>query len=230
MTTAQQDAMIWMHTTFGADITAALAGTPISEKLVIAIGIQETYYLWAKMYKTATPAEVLAVCVGDTIDYPRRKTAWPKNRAELEAHPKGKAMFKSARAALERLAKVNAGFAGPAKNPDKFCHGFGMFQYDIQFFKTDPDFFLKETWATWGGTLSRGVMELKDKMAGLYGPGKTALSHDEAAFLAIAYNQGVKKTKANMSSLRFKQGHKDASGVYYGEYIDRNLLAMKTLW
>ncbi|PTM51504.1 hypothetical protein [Phreatobacter oligotrophus] len=42
MTTKQQDAMIWMNTTFGADIDAAPAGTPIPKKLVIAIGIQET--------------------------------------------------------------------------------------------------------------------------------------------------------------------------------------------
>ncbi|MFC0220158.1 hypothetical protein ACFFJ7_17350 [Pseudochelatococcus lubricantis] len=93
MTTAKQDAMIWMNDTFGSDIDVALAGTPITKKLVIAIGILETFYIWAKMYKTATPEEVLAVCVDDTIDYPARSSAWPKNRAELEAHPKGKAMF-----------------------------------------------------------------------------------------------------------------------------------------
>jgi hypothetical protein len=29
MTTAKQDAMIWMNNTFGADINAALSGTPI---------------------------------------------------------------------------------------------------------------------------------------------------------------------------------------------------------
>ncbi len=97
MATAKQNAMIWMNDNFGADIEKALAGTPISKKLLIAIGIQETYYIWAKMYKTATPEEVLALCVGDTIDYPGRKTAWPRNRAELEKHPKGESMFAIAR-------------------------------------------------------------------------------------------------------------------------------------
>jgi hypothetical protein len=231
MSTEQKDAMLWMHEVFGADIVAALGGTPVPEKLLIAIGIQETYYLWAKMYKTATPEEVLAVCVGDTLDYPKRSTAWPKNRAELEAHPKGKTMFKIARAALERVAKLNAGYKAPLKNPDKFCHGFGMFQYDIQFFKTvDQDYFLNGTWATWQGTMGKGVGELKSKLIELYGPGKTSLSHDECVYLGIAYNRGAKRTKADMATKKFKQGHKDSSGVYYGEYIDRNLLAMKTLW
>lgn len=229
-TTPKQDAMIWMNNTFGADIDAALAGTPISKKLVIAIGIQETFYIWAKMYKTATPKEVLAVCVGDTIDFPRRKTAWPKDRKELEVHPRGKDMFKVARAALERIAGISPGYKAALKNPNKFCHGFGMFQYDIQYFKTDPDYFLNGDWATWKGTLGKGVAELKSKLTELYGPGKNSLSHDESVYLAIAYNRGAKGTKADMATKKFKQGHEDGQGVFYGEHIDANLKAMKGLW
>lgn len=233
MTTPKQDAMIWMNNTFGAEIDAALAGTPIPKTLLIAIGIQETYYIWAKMYRTATPAEVLAVCVGDTIDFPKRASAWPKNRAELELHPRGKEMFKVARDALLRIAKINSGYVGPAKNPDKFCHGFGMFQYDIQFFRkgrADEDYFIKGEWATWKGTLGRGVSELKGKLVELYGTGKANLSHDECVYLGIAYNRGAKRTKADMETKKFKQGHKDSDGVFYGEYIDANLQAMKTLF
>jgi hypothetical protein len=230
MSTASQDAMIWMNKTFGTEIEAALAGTAITKQILIAIGMQETYYIWRKLYLTGTASEVLSVCVGDTLDFPRRKTAWPKNRAELEAHPNGDKMFRSARAALERLAKNNSGYATAAKNPNKFCHGFGMFQYDIQFFKTDPDFFLNENWATWTGTLSRGVTELKDKLEQLYGPGKTKLSHDEMVYLAIAYNQGAAKTKKNMATKGFKQGHADDNGVFYGEHIGAYLKAMRGLF
>lgn len=230
MSNAKKDAMIWMNNQFGADIEKALKGTPIPKKLVIAIGIQETYYIWAKIYKTASVNDVLAVCVGDTIDFPKRKSAWPKNRKELEAHPKGKDMFALARAALLRLAKLNSGYSTAAKNPDKFCHGFGMFQYDIQFFRQDPDFFLLSKWATWEGTLGRGVSELKGKLVELYGSGKKTLSHDEAVFLGIAYNRGAARTKADMATAGFKQGHKDSLGVYYGEHIDRNLRDMKDLF
>jgi hypothetical protein len=228
--TLKQDAMIWMNSTFGADIDTAVAGTPIPQKLVIAIGIQETFYIWAKIFKTATPAEVLAVCVGDTIDFPRRKTAWPKNRKELELHPRGKEMFKVARAALERIAKITPGYKAALANPNKFCHGFGMFQYDIQFFKSDPEYFLNGDWATWRGTLGRGVGELKSKLVELYGANKKSLSHDESVYLAIAYNRGAKSTKADMATKKFKQGHKDAQGVFYGEHIDANLKAMANLF
>jgi hypothetical protein len=228
--TAVQDGMIWMNRNFGTDIDAAVRNTPITKNLLIAIGIQETFYIWARMYKTAAkPEDVLAVCVGDTIDFPKRASAWPKNRADLEAHANGQPMFQSARAALERIAKVNPGFKTVVKNPDKFCHGFGMFQYDIQFFDKDQSYFLNEEWATWKGTLSRGMTELKSAAAALY-PGKQALSHDESVFVGIAYNQGAAKTKRNMATKVFKQGFKDDSGVYYGEYIDRYLRTTEGLW
>jgi hypothetical protein len=230
MVTAKQEAMIWMNDTFGDSIATALEGTPIPKKLLIAIGIQETYYIWRKLYLTGTVDEVLAVCVGDTLDHPKRASAWPKNKAELEAHPKGKKMFEIARDALIRLAKQNSGYAGAAKNPNKFCHGFGMFQYDIQFFRDDPDFFLNRTWSTWDGTLGRGVTELKSKLGELYGPGKANLDHEEQVYLGIAYNRGAKRTKQDMATRKFKQGHKDGAGVYYGEHIDANLRAMSGLF
>jgi hypothetical protein len=230
MTTVVQDAMIWMNDTFGAKIDAKLKNTPIPKALVVSIGIQETFYIWAKIYKTGTPEDVLAVCVGDTLDFPKRSSAWPKNRTELEAAPKGKAMFKVARAALERIAKINTGFKTVVKNPDKFCHGFGMFQHDIQFFRGDPDYFLDSRWATWDGTLDKGVVELQNAVKGLYGADKAALSHNEAVFVGIAYNRGVKGTKKDMASKGFKQGYKDDKGVYYGEHIDANLTAAKGLF
>lgn len=220
MATAVQDGMQWMLDNFGTRIDAAVKNTPIPKALIIAIGIQETFYIWAKMYKTATPEEVLGVCVGDTIDFPRRATAWPKDRAELEKATKGKAMFKVARAALERIGKINSGYKKVAdNNEDKFCHGFGMFQYDIQFFKEDPDFFLNSTWATWDGTLSRGMKELTSAASSLF-PNKSSLTHDQAVFVGIAYNQGVKRTKNGMDTKKFKMGFKDDDGIFYGEHID----------
>lgn len=231
MPSAKQKAMIWMNDTFGADIDAAVDGTPISKKLLIAIGIQETYYIWAKMYEAAEPEAVLELCVGDTLDFPKRKTAWPKNKDELLKHANGKAMFDVARKALETIAAVNSGYKTAAKNPDKFCHGFGMFQYDIQFFESeDPDYFLEGGWKTWKGTLGKGIAELKTQTAALYGAGKKTLTHDESVFVAIAYNQGAKRTKDNMATKKFKQGHKDDNGVYYGEHIVANLKDMKDLF
>ena len=99
-----------------------------------------------------------------------------------------------------------------AANPDKFCHGYGIFQYDIQFFRTDPDYFLERRWAEFGQTLAKGIGELKDKLVAAKVGGKTSLSDMEMAQVAIAYNRGSFDPAKGL-----KQGYKDGSGRYYGE-------------
>ena len=56
---------------------------------------------------------------------------------------------------MEAIAEIDAGYKKALKNPDKFCRGYGMFQYDLQFFEKDPDFFLKRKWAKFDGTLEK---------------------------------------------------------------------------
>lgn len=216
-------AMAWFNDTFGTDINAALEGTPFSKALVVAIAMQETSYLWRGLYKTQTVNKVLRLCVGDTIDRPKRK-AFPRDRAELEAHSGGKEMFQLARAALGDIAKIDAGYAKMFKKSDKFCHGFGMFQYDLQFFKVDPDYFLKGKWATFPGTLSKCVGELKDKLKIVYGNHTAPLSHQQSVYVAIAYNSGSADLHKD-----FKQGHKNAAGKFYGELIDEFLTEAEKL-
>lgn len=216
---ANQDGIRWLRKTFGKQIDDAVKGTPFASNLVIAIALQETGFIWKPQSKKKTPEEVLALCVGDTLDAPKRK-AFPKTRALLEAKPNGKKMFKVAREALVNLGSINNTYKKIAeKNPDKFCHGFGMFQYDLQFFDAvDPDFFLERKWATFDGTVGHCVKELKDKIVRVYGKNKKSLTHDESVYVAIAYNKGSADT-----SKSFKQGHKDDAGVFYGEHIDEYL-------
>ena len=45
------------------------------------------------------------------------------------------------------MAQFVPGFKAVAAKPDKFCHGFGIFQYDLQFFERNPDYFLKSQYA-----------------------------------------------------------------------------------
>lgn len=213
---ATEAAIDWLNKTFGKKIDTAVTGTPFSRQLILAIAMQETGYIWAGQYKKKTPDEVLKYCVGDTLDAPNR-SAFPKTRAELEAKKDGKAMFKVAREALELLATINGTYAKVAKKKDKFCHGFGLLQYDLQSFLVDPDFFLKKKWATIDGTLEKCVSELKDKIKVVYGPNKKKLTHDESVYVAIAYNKGSADTKKG-----FKQGYKSGT-KYYGENIDAYL-------
>lgn len=217
MPVTNKDSILWLKATFGANIAAALAGTPFSTNLVVAIAMQETSYLWRPLIKTKTPAQILALCAGDTIDAPGRK-AFPKTRAELEAFPGGTEMFKLARADLLAVGTISDAYKKVAdKFPDKFCHGFGMFQYDLQYFKVDPQYFLQRKWTAFSETLAKCVSELRSKLALVY-PGKTQpLSHKESVYVAIAYNKG----SADLGK-DFKQGH-EQNGKFYGELIDEFL-------
>lgn len=223
MSKADQEAMQWFASSFGDGIRRGIARTPLSKELIIAIAMQETSYLWRGLYRNNSVEKVLALCVGDTIGRPKRR-AFPRDRAELEAHPRGKDMFKLARGCLKDIAAIDKTYAKMFKIPDKFCRGYGMFQYDLQFFKDEPDFFLDRKWATFPGTLSKCISELKDKVTRVYGKNKGTLNHDESVYVAIAYNRG----SADLSK-GFKQGHKNAQGVFYGELIDGFLTAAEKL-
>jgi hypothetical protein len=208
-----QDDISWFKQQFQDDIQTAIDDTPFSIELIIAIALQETGYLWRSIYKRETVAKTLELCVGDTISSPRR-TAFPKDKSALLSKPKGDEMFAIAREALESIAPYNNGFKNAAKNLDKFCHGFGIFQYDIQFFLSNPDFFLEKRWYEFDECLKICVEELNEKLVRTYGNNKTSLTDKEMVYVAIAYNRG----SVNLNN-GFKQGYKDSEGKYYGEYI-----------
>ena len=66
------------------------------------------------------------------------------------------------------MAQFIPGF--PVSNPNKFCHGYGMFQLDLQFFKDDPDYFLEKRYEKFSETPARCIGELtvKAKKIGLF--------------------------------------------------------------
>ncbi len=208
-----KDDIVWFKDQFQSDILAAIDDTPFRLELLVAIALQETGYLWRNIYKRETVARTLELCVGDTIGAPDRK-AFPVDRAALEAKSKGKEMFEIARKALEDIALYNNDFKKAARNPDRFCRGFGIFQYDLQFFLSEPDYFLEKRWYEFDECLAQCVKELKAKLISTYGRDKTCLTDKEMVYVAIAYNRGSVDF-----SRGFKQGYKDSSGKYYGEYI-----------
>jgi hypothetical protein len=208
------DGMQWFKTTFGAQVNAGIKGTPFSLNFLTAIAVQESFEVWGNIYNNHPVDQVLELCVGDTIDGPSRK-AFPTSKAALLAIPKGDQIFAAARAALEAVGNVNAAYHKIAMaNPNKFCHGFGIFQYDIQACKVDADYFIQSGWKTFAASLQKCLTELAaaQKRAGL--GGKTTLSNMEMAFVAIAYNAGSFNPARGL-----KQGFKDSSGKFYGELI-----------
>jgi hypothetical protein len=211
----------WFKDQFATEIEAAVAGGPFDLDMVVAIACQETGHIWQRLRKEPNPLtrdEILALCVGDTIDAKpggKGRRAFPKNKAELLAHPRGQQMFAIARKALEDMAPHVPGFGGAVANKNKFCRGFGLFQFDLQFFKTEPDYFLERRYEKFDETLGKCLHELKNakkKIASL--KNKTSLSDEEFAFVAIAYNTGGFKPSKGLM-----QGFKGPDGRFYGQNI-----------
>ncbi|HEY5724047.1 MAG TPA: SH3 domain-containing protein [Allosphingosinicella sp.] len=203
----------WFKSTYGEAMKKGVKGTPFTVDMLTAIACQETGSIWGVLRKKdLTPEQIAELCVGDTLDDTGGRKAFPKNKAALLAHPRGDEMFKVGNEALKTMAKVVTEYKGAAGNPNKFCHGYGVFQFDIQFFKDDPDYFLERKWATFEGSLSRAVGELKSaaKKVGL--GSKTSLTDMEMAKIAIAYNTGGFNPAKGL-----KQGHKPKGGKHYGE-------------
>jgi hypothetical protein len=217
----EKEGMTWFKNQFRNAIQAATAGTPITLDLVTAIAMQESYSdAWGLIYKTMPVDEILMRCVGDTFDAPNR-SAFPVDKAALlaPAIPNGQQMFDIAREALTMLAGFNHGYSAVSRNPNKFCHGYGIFQYDIQFFKEiDPDFFLQKKWYSFDECLQKCLGELTSGAKQLY-PGNNNLTDEQLTYVAIGYNIGAGKVRLDGG---FKQGHED-DGIFYGENIDRYL-------
>lgn len=219
-----KDGMAWFKKQFATQATQALATLPYSLDLLTALAVQETFEVWGNMFKTQKTSDILAACVGDTIDWPSRRT-FPKTKADLLSVKNGDQMFKVARDALENVGQYNSSYHKiAASNPNKFCHGFGIFQYDIQFFKTAPAFFLDKAWYDFGKCLDVCLSELKSAQ-GRAGLGKKkSLSDKEMVYVSIAYNAGSFDPNKGL-----KQGFKDSSGKYYGELMAQYLALAKTV-
>lgn len=122
-------------------------------------------------------------------------------------------MFDIARKALVDMAVYIPGYKGAAANADKFCHGFGMFQRDLQFFLDDPDYFLEERYVKFEDTLAQCLIELRRGVKKLGFQNKKLLTDYEFACVAIAYNTG-----GFNPGKKLKQGHFNGQR-YYGEEV-----------
>jgi hypothetical protein len=209
-----QDAF-WFKSQFQPAIDKAIAGTPFSVDMITAFACQETGEIWPALRRQGLPtSRILELCVGDTIDASPSgggRRAFPKDKAELLQAPQGDRMFEIARQGLVDMAACIPAYRGAASRPDKFCHGFGIFQLDLQFFKTEPDYFLSRRYADFDAALARCVGELKSALKRLGWQAKTSLSDAEMAGVAIAYNTGRYDPAKGL-----KQGYFDGS-KYYGE-------------
>lgn len=209
-------AIRWFKSQFHSQIEAAVQGTPFTADLLTAIACQETGYIWDTLRrKNMSTDQVLALCVGDTIDGngTKGRKPFPRTKADLIARPRGQEMFDLARQALVDMARHIGGFKKAVQNPNKFCHAFGIFQYDLQFFLQDPDYFLQRRYVSFEASLAKAMEELQSKRVRIGLGGKSTLTDLEQVAVAIAYNSGN-----FIPSKGLKQGH-ESDGKFYGEMV-----------
>jgi hypothetical protein len=217
-----KDALRWFKDTFATDLAAAVQGTPFSVDLLVAIAAQETGEIWAPLRDKLPVAQLLEICVGDTLDENRGRRAFPRTHAHLAAEARGAEMLVIAHEALVAMSKHVPGYTAVAKNKNKFCHGYGVFQYDLQFFLTDPDYFLEKRWRTFAATLGKCLKELRAATARA-GFGNVARLDDfQSVAVAIAYNTG-----RFVPSKGLEQGHQSPDGRFYGQNINDYLRMSK---
>jgi hypothetical protein len=208
--------ILWFKQNFQSDIQAAIASTGFTVDFMVALACQETGEVWPILrHKPLTRDRIVALCVGDTIDSTGGRGAFPTTKGELLAQPNGQAMFDIARQGLIDMAtQTNSGpYLHAAQNPNKFCHGFGVFQYDIQFFKDDPQYFLQKKYEKFGETLGKALTELHDAAKKIHLDDKPSLTDMELCAVAICYNTGSFNPAKGL-----KQGHPEG-GRFYGEEI-----------
>jgi len=208
-----RDDIRWFKDTFHGPIEAAIADTPFSLDLLAALAAQETGHIWGALHDELDLDDLLAICVGDTLDADKGRKAFPKTKADLVAANRGEEMFAIAHEALVSMAAHVTSFAGVAKRPNKFCHGYGIFQYDLQFFATDPQYFLERRWRSFDASLGKCLDELEAAMRRMGIAGHRTLSDLEKVHVAIAYNAGSFKPSKGL-----KQGFFDGA-QFYGERI-----------
>jgi hypothetical protein len=223
---AIMDEIRWFKQNFAADILPALAGTPLSFDLICAIAFQESGELWSKLRLHLPRSEILRLSVGDTLDAPNR-SAFPRTKQVLVGAPKGQQMFDLAHRLLVEMGDGTGieAYQHLGTNPDKFVHGYGIFQYDLQFFRSEPDFFLMQKWQDIAACVEKLMVELRGALEDLDLSSETSLTDLQSAFVAIIYNTGF----GNFNPGRgLKQGHNDGAH-FYGENIDRFMKIAATI-
>lgn len=229
------DDMKWFKANFQTKIDAAIAGTPWTIDLMTALACQETGEVWPILRKKdMTVDRILELCVGDTIDFNPKtgkgRKAFPKNKAELIAFTNGQAMFDLARQGLVDMAQFISSYKDAAKNPNKFCHGYGIFQFDIQFFKQEPDYFLQKKYANFDECLKKAISELEAGRKKIGLQNKPKLSDEELCHVAIAYNTGgYNPAKGLKQGYAPRDKNGKVVGPYYGEQIFEFIQTSKTV-
>ncbi len=148
--------VVWLKRNFGQEIEEAVKGTAYSVDTICGIACQETAYFWANMLERLTPQKICARCVLDACgDAPGTvRKAFPCNTSAFR-----KEYGDQRTKMLIEEANKTRSLRGYSRK-DWIYKGYGIFQYDLQFVKTDPDFFFEKQWYNFSACLNRVMCEL----------------------------------------------------------------------
>jgi hypothetical protein len=150
-------AVVWLKRNFGREIEEAVKGTAYNVDTICGIACQETAYFWVSRLERLTPEQVCARCVldagGDAPGTVRR--AFPVNTSAFRKEYGDE----RTQMLIEEANKTRALRGYPRKN--WVYKGYGIFQYDLQFVKVDPDFFFEKQWYNFSACLDRIMRELR---------------------------------------------------------------------
>jgi hypothetical protein len=150
----------WMLDQFGDQLRKAVVGKPYKVKDLCAIVCQETAYKWLKWVKTSNAKTIVERSVFDASgDYPgTTRSAFPKNTAVFRA--KYGDQFTDMLIEEANLTRRMQGWG----DKNWVYKGYGIFQYDLQHVKKNPDFFKERKWYSFEECLARCCDELDEKL------------------------------------------------------------------
>lgn len=215
------DDLHWFKTTFARRIANLINGKVFDVDMLTALAYQETGELWGEMRhnNTFSANDIAALCCGDTLDADKGRVAFPRTKSDLLAVQKGSEMFDIARQALLNMASHVPGYKFAFNKPNKFCHGFGIYQYDLQFFPGNASYFLNKEYEIFENSLAKALGELEKGLVKVKLQKQTAITDLEFCHVAICYNTGGFNPAHGL-----RQGYQ-SGGRYYGEAI-RDFLAL----
>jgi len=178
---------------FGKQIAAAVEGTHYSVDHIYGIACQETAYFWLRLIDKLSAEDVCARCVLDASgDAPNTtRKAFPTDTKAFRNE------YGNERTdpLIEEEANKTRVLRGYSRK-NWVYKGYGLFQYDLQFIRVDPDFFFQKQWYCFDACLERVMRELRGTWARHGNIFEAIRAYNGAGHRAAVYAQNESRIRA----------------------------------
>jgi hypothetical protein len=179
-----KDVTRWLKRNFKAEIESEFAETPFSPEIGCAIACQESAYVWIGRLAHLDVNGVLGRSLGDASE---NRAVFPKDTVAFREH----AGDRTADLLIEE-ANATRALRGISARP-RIYYGYGIFQYDLQSYRDDQDFFTNKSWYNFHDCLGRLLKELKDKYARTNDVWRAVEAYNGSGPAATQYVENVKQ-------------------------------------